>query len=63
MVKLRYASQDELKRFKENAEDPQHSGIDAVHGVYGSPSKYVKMTEREGFEFVVRLLNTYIAAL
>ena len=62
MVKLRYASQDELKRFKENAEDPQHSGIDAVHGVYRSPSKYAKMTEREGFEFVVRLLNTYIAA-
>jgi hypothetical protein len=60
MVKLGYASQDELKRFKENIEDPQQSGIDAVHGVHRSLPKYGKMTEREGFAFVVRLLNTYI---
>jgi delta 1-pyrroline-5-carboxylate dehydrogenase len=33
MVKHAYASQDELIKFKENAQNPRHSGIDAVHGV------------------------------
>jgi hypothetical protein len=59
MVKLGYASQDELSTFKANVQDPQYSGIDAVHGVNRSSPKYVKMTERQGLEFVVHLLNTY----
>jgi hypothetical protein len=61
MVKHGYASQGELNKFKENVQDPRHSGIDAVHGVpEKSPLKSTKMTEKEGFEFVVRLLNTYV---
>jgi hypothetical protein len=60
LVCLGYASQDELKRFKENAEDPRHSGMNAVHGVAGNPFlRTTKMTEKESFEFIVRLLNTY----
>jgi hypothetical protein len=43
-------------RFKKNVEDPRHSGVDAVHGV---PTG-TKMTEEEGFEFVVRLFNAYV---
>ena len=62
LVKFHYATQDELKRFKENVEDPRHSGINAVHGILDkSPLRSTKMTENEGFEFVVKLLNTYVA--
>ena len=61
MVKHAYASQDELIKFKENEQDPRHSGIDAVHGVPDkSPLKHMRMTEKEGFVFVVPLLNTYV---
>jgi hypothetical protein len=61
MVKLGYATQAELSRFKENVQDPRQSGIDAVHGVpEKSPLRKAKMTEKEGFAFVARLLNTYI---
>jgi len=57
----KYATRDEIKRLKENIEDPRHSGIDAVHGVSDKfPLRNVKMTEKEGFELVVRLLNTYV---
>jgi hypothetical protein len=63
LVKLGYATQDELSRFKENVQDPRHSGIDAVHGVSGkSPVRSTNMTEKEGFDFIVRLLNTYVNA-
>jgi hypothetical protein len=62
LIKLGYATQDQLKSFKENVEDPRHSGINAVHGVSEkSPLKNMKMTEKEGFEFVVGLLKTYVA--
>jgi hypothetical protein len=61
LVKFGYATQDELKRFKENVEDPRHSGINAVHGVSDkSPLRNIEMTEKEGFAFVVGLLNTYV---
>jgi hypothetical protein len=61
MVKHGYASQNELDRFKENVQDPRHSGLDAVHGVQDNyPLKSTRMTEREGFEFVLHLLNTYV---
>src|SRR5271166_1729472 len=55
-----YASAPELTRFKANVEDPRHSGVEAVHGVPKGPLKGEKMTEMEGFNFVVRLLNTYL---
>jgi hypothetical protein len=61
LVKLGYATQNELNRFKENVQDPRHSGINAVHGLADkSPVIHTKMSEKEGFEFVVRLLNTYV---
>lgn len=60
LVKQRYASQDELTRFKANIEDPRLSGIDAVHGVSRGPLKGSKMDESEGFDFVVRLLRKYV---
>jgi hypothetical protein len=49
-----------LTRFKANAQDPRHSGVNAVHGVLKGRLKGTKMTEKEGFDFVVRLLNTYL---
>ena len=49
-----------ITSFKANAQDPRHSGIEAVHGVPSGPLKGEKMTEEEGFGFVVRLLNTYL---
>jgi hypothetical protein len=61
LVKHGYATQPELTRFKGNAQDPRHSGVNAVHGVpQGGPLKGTKMTEKEGFDFVVRLFNTYV---
>ena len=60
LVKQRYASQDELTRFKADIEDPRLSGIDAVHGVSRGPLKGSKMDESEGFDFVVRLLRKYV---
>jgi hypothetical protein len=60
LVKHGYATQPEITSFKANAQDPRHSGSDAVHGVPSGPLKGEKMTEEEGFEFVVRLLNTYL---
>jgi hypothetical protein len=60
-VKNGYATQAELTSFKANAQDPRHSGHDAVHGVPQTPQlKGTKMTEREGFDFIVRLFNTYV---
>jgi hypothetical protein len=62
LVKFGYATQDELNRFKENVQDPRHSGINAVHGVSDKSSvRNKQMTEKEGFTFVVGLLNTYVA--
>jgi hypothetical protein len=60
LVKHKYATSDEVTRFKKNVEDPRHSGIDAVHGVPTGPLKGTKMTEEEGFAFVVRLFNAYV---
>jgi hypothetical protein len=37
MVKLGYATQAELIRFKENVQDPRQSGIDAVMGFQRNP--------------------------
>jgi hypothetical protein len=62
LIKNEYATLDEVKRFKANIEDPRLSGLNAVHGVPDGPNpKGTKMTEREGLEFVVKLLNTHIA--
>jgi hypothetical protein len=61
LVENGYATQFELTRFKANAEDPRHSGHKAVHGVPRGPLKGTKMTEREGFDFIARLFNTYVA--
>jgi hypothetical protein len=61
LVKARYASKDEIDRFKANVEDPRHSGIDAVHGIpQAGPLKGSKMTLTEGHEFVVRLFTDYL---
>jgi len=60
LVKDGYATQPEITSFKANAQDPRHSGAEAVHGVASGPLKGEKMTEREGSDFVVRLLNTYL---
>jgi hypothetical protein len=60
LVKQGYATQEELKRFKANIEDPRHSGVDAVHGVPRGPLKGAKIGESDGFDFVVRLLNEYV---
>jgi hypothetical protein len=42
-------------------QDPRLSCVNAVHGV---PKKHelkgTKMTEKEGFDFVRRLFNTYV---
>jgi len=59
-VKHGYATAPELERFKANVEDPRHSGTNAVHGIPRGPLKGTKMTEAQGFDFVVRLLNTYV---
>jgi hypothetical protein len=63
LVENGYATQSELTRFKANAQDPRHSGHEAVHGVPRGPLKGTKMTEREGFDFIVRLFNTYMDRL
>lgn len=61
LVKYGYATQSELTQFKANVQDPRHSGVDAVHGVpQTGPLKGTKMTESEGFDFVVRLLKKYL---
>jgi hypothetical protein len=60
LVQHGYATQLELTRFKANIEDPRHSGLDAVHGVPKGPFKGTKMTENQGFDFVVRLFNQYV---
>jgi hypothetical protein len=60
LVKHGYATQAELDDFKHNAQDPRHSGARAVHGVPKGPLKGNKMTEREGTDFVVGLLNKYL---
>jgi hypothetical protein len=60
LVKNGYATQDEITRFKANAQDPQISGLDAVHGVPRGPPRATKMTEQEAMEFLRRLFNTYL---
>src|SRR6266487_2197601 len=60
LVKNGYATQSELTRFKANAQDPRHSGHEAVLGVPRGRLKGTKMTEREGFDLIVRLFNTYM---
>jgi hypothetical protein len=62
LVKFRLCHTGRTERFKEYVEDPRHSGINAVHGILDkSPLRSMKMTGNEGFEFVVKLLNTYVA--
>jgi hypothetical protein len=60
LVKHGYATQAEITDFRANAQDPRHSGAQAVHGVPRGPFKGNKMTEREGSDFVGRLLNKYL---
>ena len=61
LVQHGYATQSELTQFKANVQDPRHSGVDAVHGVpQAGPLKGTKMTESDGFDFVVRLFNKYV---
>jgi hypothetical protein len=61
LVKHGYATQEEINRLKANMEDPRLSGLDAVHGVPIGPNpRGIKMSEQEGLEFIVRLLNTYL---
>jgi hypothetical protein len=61
LVKNKYATQDELTSFKANVQDPRHSGYNAVHGIPQTAQlKGTKMTELEGFDFIVRLFNTYV---
>jgi hypothetical protein len=61
LVKHGYATQSELTCFKANVQDPRHSGVNAVHGVPQEHElKGTKMTEKEGFDFVVRLFNSYV---
>ena len=60
LVKHGYVTQAELTQFKANIEDPRHSGMEAVHGVPQGPLKGTKMTENEGFDFVVQLFNKYV---
>jgi hypothetical protein len=60
LVQNGYATQSELTQFKANAEDPRHSGVNAVHGVRKGPIKGTKITESDGFDFVVRLFNKYV---
>jgi hypothetical protein len=57
----KYATRDAIERLKENIEDPRHHGLDAAHGVSkGSPLKRSRMTEKEGFDFVTHVFNTYV---
>lgn len=60
LVRSRYATQAELDQFKANAQDPRHSGHEAVHGVPRGPLKGRRMSKEEGFAFLKRLINTYI---
>jgi hypothetical protein len=60
LVKHGYATQPALTQFKANIEDLRHSGVKAVHGVPQGPLKGTKMTESEGFDFVVKLFNKYM---
>ena len=60
LVQHGYATQSELTQFKANIEDPRHSGRNAVHGVPQGRLKGTKMTESEGFDFVIRLFNKYV---
>jgi hypothetical protein len=60
LVKNRYATRAELDQFKANVQDPRHSGHDAVHGVPHGALKGARMSKQEGFEFVKRLINTYV---
>ena len=61
LVKNGYTTKAELDDFWANTDDPRLSGLDAVHGVPNSPApKGANMTEEQGLEFVVRLLNTYL---
>jgi hypothetical protein len=61
LVKNMYATEDELRDFWANTDDPRLSGLDAVHGVPNSLApRGANMTEPEGLKFVTRLLNTYL---
>jgi hypothetical protein len=61
LVSHEYATQEEITRLKANMEDPRISGLEAVHGVPRGPKpRGAKMSEQQGLEFVVRLLDTYL---
>jgi hypothetical protein len=59
-VKQGYATREEIARLKSNMEHPEHSGIDAVHGVPDGPVKGAKMTPQEALTFITRLLHSHI---
>lgn len=60
LVRDGYVSKDELTRFKSNLEDPRLGGLDAVHGIASGPIKGTRMNEREGLDFLMRLLRSYL---
>ena len=60
LVSQGYAARSELEQFKANVQDTRHSGDEAVHGVPSGPLKGTKITEKEGLDFVVRLLDEFL---
>jgi hypothetical protein len=61
LAKKKYATREEILRFKENIEHPEQSGVDAAHGVStGHPPKYAKMSEQQGLDFVIKVFNAYV---
>jgi len=61
LVKLGYATLEEIRRFKANAEDPRISGLNAVHGVPRGPQpRGTPMSEQEGLAFVVHIFKAYL---
>jgi hypothetical protein len=60
LVKLRFATQEEISRFKANVEDPRLSGLNAVHAVSRGKLRGTPMSEQDGLAFVIRLLNAYV---
>jgi hypothetical protein len=61
LVNEKYATQEEIDAFRANALDPRVSGRDAVHGVPDGPVKGAKWTERQGLEFVSRILKEHLS--
>jgi hypothetical protein len=58
--KLGWATQEEIKRFKESASDPAASGDDAVHGFSRSPLRHAPLPLGEGWVLVRTILRRWI---